>query len=57
MDPVDVMTYVILGFVLIFMLFQAGFWSKIFGIEYFDEKYSFQSPMSVREIRDSFISL
>lgn len=57
MDPVNVMTYVILGFVLIFMLFQAGFWSKIFGIEYFEEKYSFQKPMSVREIRDSFISL
>jgi len=57
MDPVNVMTYVILGFVLIFMLFQAGFWSKIFGIEYFEEKYSFQKPMSVIEIRDLFISL
>lgn len=57
MDPVNVMTYVILGFVLIFMLFQAGFWSKIFGIEYFEEKYSFQKPMSVEQIRNSFMSL
>lgn len=57
MDPVNVMTYVILGFILIFMLFQAGFWSKIFGIEYFEEKYSFQKPMAVEQIRNSFMSL
>ena len=57
MDPVILMVCVILGILLICMLFEAGLGSKIFGIEYFEEKYSFQKPMAVEQIRNSFMSL
>jgi len=57
MDPVNVLVWVIVAVILLFLLFQARFWSRVFGIEYFDELYTFQNPLKVGSIRDLFISL
>lgn len=57
MDPVNFVVWMTVVVILVFLLFQAKFWGKIFGIEYFEEKYTFQKPMTVEEIIDSFVSL
>ena len=60
MNPVNFVVWVAVAAIvaiLIFIIFQAKFWSKIFGIEYSEEKYLFQNPMTVEQIRNSFMSL
>lgn len=57
MDPVNVLVWVIVAVVFLFFLFQARFWSRIFGIEYFEELYTFQNPLKASSIRDLFTSL
>lgn len=54
---VNVVVWLIAVAILLFILFETRLGSKIFGIEYFEEKYSFQKPMTVEQIRNSFTCL
>jgi hypothetical protein len=57
MDVVNVFAVFSIVVVSLYLLFQLGFWRKIVGIEYFEEKYAFQKPVNTKYVRDLFISL
>ena len=57
MDVVTVLAVICACVTLLYLLFQLNFWGKIVGIEYFEEKYAFQKPVSINYLRDLFISL
>ena len=57
MDIVNVITVISVILFVIFMIFELGVFNKLVGIEYFEEKYTFQEPVSINYVRDLFLSL
>ena len=57
MDTVNVMVVIAAVIFLLMLLFETGILDKLVGMEYFEEKYSFQKPVSINYVRDLFLSL
>ena len=57
MDIVNVITVISVILVVILIIFESGVLNKLVGIEYFEEKYTFQEPVSITYVRNLFHSL
>ena len=57
MDSISVFVWIVIAILLFYLLFQTRFGSWLFGIEYFEEKYTFQKPMSAELIKELFTSI
>ena len=57
MDIVNLITVISVILFVILMIFESGVLNKLVGIEYFEEKYTFQEPVSITYVRDLFHSL
>ena len=57
MDIVNVITVISVILFVIFITFELGVFNRLVGIEYFEEKYTFQELVSINYVRDLFLSL
>ena len=61
MDSISVFVWIVVAIIVLYLAFQVafrmGFWDRVFGIEYFEEMYTFQKPMSADSIKELFKSI
>lgn len=61
MDSISVFVWIVVAIIVLYLAFQVafrmGFWDRVFGIEYFEEMYTFKKPMSADSIKELFKSI